>query len=77
MARNERVVHLDDLVLRRTLMGLLGEVNRPLLEELAAIVSPVLHWSLQDAAAEVDRTAQILQKAHGVTITGTRMTVPS
>jgi len=68
MARNERVVHLDDLVLRRTLMGLLGEVNRPLLEELAAIVSPVLHWSLQDAAAEVDRTAQILQKVHGVKI---------
>jgi glycerol-3-phosphate dehydrogenase len=66
MALNERVVHLDDLVLRRTLMGLLGEVNQPLLEELAAIVSPALEWPEQVAAAEVDRTIQLLEKVHGV-----------
>jgi glycerol-3-phosphate dehydrogenase len=66
MALNERVVHLDDLVLRRTLMGLLGQVNRPLLEELAAVVSPVLEWSQQDAAAEVERTAELLERVHGV-----------
>jgi len=39
----------------------------PLLEELAAIVAPVLKWSKQDAAAEVERTIQILEKVHGVT----------
>ena len=66
MALNERVVHLDDLVLRRTLMSLLGEVNRPLLVELATIVSPVLQWPQQKAAAEIDRTVQILEKVHGV-----------
>jgi glycerol-3-phosphate dehydrogenase len=67
MARYERVVHLDDLILRRTLMGLLGEVNGPLLEELASIVAPVLGWSEQEAAAEVERTIQLLEKVHGVT----------
>jgi glycerol-3-phosphate dehydrogenase len=67
MARYERVVHLDDLILRRTLMGLLGEVNGTLLEELAGIVAPVLGWSEQEAAAEVERTIQLLEKAHGVT----------
>jgi len=66
MARYERVVHLDDLILRRTLMGLLGEVNGPLLEELAAIVSPVLEWSEQQAADEVERTIELLEKVHGV-----------
>ena len=66
MALDERVVHLDDLVLRRTLMGLLGEVSLPLLEELATIVSPVLQWSQQGAAAEVERTIQLLEKVHGV-----------
>jgi glycerol-3-phosphate dehydrogenase len=66
IARYERVVHLDDLILRRTLMALLGEVNGPLLEELAAIVAPVLGWSKQEAAAEVERTIQLLEKAHGV-----------
>jgi glycerol-3-phosphate dehydrogenase len=67
ITRYERVVHLDDLILRRTLMALLGEVNGPLLEELAAIVAPVLEWSEQDAAAEVERTIQRLEQVHGVT----------
>jgi glycerol-3-phosphate dehydrogenase len=66
MALNERVVHLEDLILRRTLMGLLGEVSGSLLEELAAIVSPILGWSEQDAAAEVERTIRLLEKVHGV-----------
>jgi glycerol-3-phosphate dehydrogenase len=66
MALHERVVHLDDLILRRTMMALLGQVNGPLLEELAAIVSPVLGWSTGDAAAEVARTSQLLERVHGV-----------
>jgi glycerol-3-phosphate dehydrogenase len=66
LARHERIIQLDDLVLRRTLMALLGQVNRPLLEELAAIVSPVLQWSQQDAAAEVERTIELLERVHGV-----------
>jgi glycerol-3-phosphate dehydrogenase len=68
MARNERVVHLDDLILRRTLMGMLGEVSFPLLKELATIVSPVLGWSQQDADAEVERTVELLKRVHGVTL---------
>jgi glycerol-3-phosphate dehydrogenase len=66
IARHERVVHLDDLILRRTLMGMLGEVTLPLLEELAATVAPVLGWSQSDAAAEVKRTAELLKRVHGV-----------
>jgi glycerol-3-phosphate dehydrogenase len=68
MARHERVVHLDDLILRRTLMGLLGQVSFPLLKELATIISPALAWSQQDADAEVERTAQLLLRVHGVTL---------
>jgi glycerol-3-phosphate dehydrogenase len=66
IALHERVVHLDDLILRRTLIGLLGQATLPLLEELAAILSPVLHWSARDAAAEVERTTQLLETVHGV-----------
>jgi len=68
IAGRERVVHLDDLILRRTLIGMLGEASIPLLEELATIVSPVLGWSQQDAAAEVERTVQLLLRVHGVTL---------
>jgi glycerol-3-phosphate dehydrogenase len=66
MALNERVVHLDDVVLRRTLMGLLGQATRPLLEELAAVMAPVLGWSRADADSEVERTVQLLERVHGV-----------
>jgi len=65
MALHERVVHLDDLILRRTLMALLGQVNGPLLEELAAVVSPVLGWSPKDAAAEVERTINYWKGSRG------------
>jgi glycerol-3-phosphate dehydrogenase len=65
LALNERVKHLDDLIMRRTTMGILGEVNGPLLEELAAVVSPALGWSEHQAAAEIERTVELLQKAHG------------
>ena len=66
MARNERVVHLDDIILRRTLMCMLGEVSLALLEELATIISPVLEWSHEEKEAEVKRTVQLLQRVHGV-----------
>ena len=67
IARNERVLHLDDIILRRTLIGLLGEATRPVIEELAAVVAPVLHWPPQTAAAEVARTIHLLQSVHGMT----------
>jgi glycerol-3-phosphate dehydrogenase len=70
IARNERVLHLDDILLRRTLIGLLGEATRPVILELAAIVAPVLHWPPQTAAAEVARTIHLLEKVHGMSFTG-------
>jgi glycerol-3-phosphate dehydrogenase len=66
IARHERMVHLDDLILRRTLMGILGEITLPLVEELAAVVSPVLEWSQQVAGDEVKRTVELLKRVHGV-----------
>jgi glycerol-3-phosphate dehydrogenase len=66
IALNERVVHLDDLIMRRTLIGILGELTLPLLKELAAVVSFILHWPEQKTATEIERTIQLFKKAHGV-----------
>jgi glycerol-3-phosphate dehydrogenase len=66
MAINERVVHLDDLIMRRTRIGILGELTLPLLEELAAVVAPVLSWPDEKATAEIERTVQLFKKVHGV-----------
>lgn len=68
LATYERVVHLDDLILRRTLMGILGELDGDLLEELAHVVAPVLNWSPDQTQAEIERTKQIFRMIHGVNI---------
>jgi glycerol-3-phosphate dehydrogenase len=66
MALNERVFHLDDLIMRRTLIGILGELSLPLLKELAAVVSLVLQWPEEKTVAEIDRIVRIFRKVHGV-----------
>jgi glycerol-3-phosphate dehydrogenase len=68
LARHERVVHLDDLILRRTLMGMLGEINLLLLKELAVIISTVIEWSPEESEAEVERTVKLLRRVHGVNL---------
>jgi glycerol-3-phosphate dehydrogenase len=68
IALNERVVHIDDLIMRRTMIGILGELTLPLLKELAIIVAQVQQWPEQKIAAEIERTIQLFKKVHGVTL---------
>jgi glycerol-3-phosphate dehydrogenase len=68
LAEKEKVVHLDDLILRRSLMAYLGHLNRPLVEELAGIVAEILGWNKEQTLAEVARTIQILRDQHGVSL---------
>ena len=66
--RNERVCHLDDLLLRRTAVALLGELNAALLEELLAKFGEVHGWPAEKLAAERERTIEILRDRHRVEI---------
>ncbi len=66
MAKREKIVHLDDLVLRRTLQAYLGQLTRPLLEELADALSEILGWDDAQKKTEVTRTLEILADRHGV-----------
>jgi glycerol-3-phosphate dehydrogenase len=69
MASQESIVHLDDLILRRTIMALLGQLSLDLLEELAVVLAPVLEWSQERTQQEIARTAKLLSKVHGVKLT--------
>ncbi len=62
-AKNEAVVHLDDLLLRRVRMGLLIE-NGGLdqIEKIRTLVQAPLGWSDAHWKAEVDRYQQIWQE---------------
>jgi glycerol-3-phosphate dehydrogenase len=69
LATSESVVHLVDVVLRRTNHAFTGDVSLPLLRELAEIVGGVLGWSDATAAAEVRATTDELSVLHGIQLT--------
>jgi glycerol-3-phosphate dehydrogenase len=66
LVEREKIVHLDDLILRRSMLGMLGFVTGEMLLELAEILSGVSGWSEQQAEDEARRTAEILRIRHGV-----------
>jgi glycerol-3-phosphate dehydrogenase len=66
MAKREKIVHLDDLLLRRTLLAYLGQLTRPLVEELADDLGEALGWDESRKKAEIARTLEILLDRHQV-----------
>lgn len=66
LVTQEKAVHVEDLLLRRSTLAWLGEVNRPLVEELAEIMGTCLGWSGAQVKAEVERTVNVLRDMHGV-----------
>jgi len=61
IVRHEGVIHPEDLVLRRTVLALIGDLTPELLQELVAIMAPLRGWSEDDIRRETDRTVDILQ----------------
>lgn len=68
LAQEEKVVHLDDLILRRSLMAFLGQLKGPLLNELVGIIGDTLEWDETQKQAEITRTLTILRKRHNLFI---------
>ncbi|MBN1264724.1 MAG: glycerol-3-phosphate dehydrogenase/oxidase [Anaerolineales bacterium] len=66
LVRTEKTVHLDDFLLRRSLIAWLGKVNSPLLEELAVIFGGEFGWSPEVCSTEIERAKAILAEKHGV-----------
>ena len=66
LAQNEKVIHLDDLVLRRTMIAMLGRLTRDALIEINDILGETLGWSMEQKNAEVKRTLRLLADRHGV-----------
>ena len=66
LAKREWIIHLDDLLLRRTLLAYLGQLTRPLVEELANALGESLGWDGLRKKTEVARALEILADRHGV-----------
>ncbi len=66
LADREKVCRLDDLLLRRTILGMYGHLSYPLIEEVAAIVGSVRGWEEATTRENVERTVDLLAARHGV-----------
>lgn len=68
LCRREKVVHLDDFLLRRTSIGWLGLVDEPSLKEIGDLVGKTLDWGNDKTEKEVERVKELFSKNHGVRI---------
>ncbi|MFQ6756485.1 glycerol-3-phosphate dehydrogenase/oxidase [Cereibacter sphaeroides] len=64
ICRTERVVRLEDIFLRRTLMGFEGLASREILAEVGAVAARTLDWDGPRLAEEIARTGSLLQERH-------------
>ncbi len=69
IARQEMVVHLSDIVFRRTTMAIEGLLTIQGLREIGAIAANALQWDAQRLAKEIDDVVASLAKFHGQTLT--------
>ena len=74
LARTEQIVHLDDLLKRRTSIAFRGHLTSELLEELAAVLATELGWSDETRADEIARAIRILRDAHRIELGATGLT---
>jgi glycerol-3-phosphate dehydrogenase len=66
LVQYEKVRHLDDIVLRRTMLAMLGQLTKDSIVELAEILGESLGWDAEQKNAEAARTLRLLSDRHGV-----------
>lgn len=66
LLKNEKVEHLDDLLIRRSTIAWLGLVSNDVIEEMADLLAHEKGWSDPQRTAEINRTKKILEEYHGI-----------
>lgn len=68
LVETEKAIHLDDILIRRSTLAWLGNVNHAVIDEFAGIMAKVSGWGAIEKKKEIDRTIDILREFHGVEI---------
>jgi glycerol-3-phosphate dehydrogenase len=66
LAQHEKICHLDDLLLRRSMLAMLGRLTGETINELARALGNALGWNEERKTAQVARALLILEDKHGV-----------
>lgn len=70
LATREKCIHLDDLLLRRSMLAKLGRLSPALIVEIGEVAGDALQWSGSERRAEIDRALAVLADRHGVVFEG-------
>ena len=62
----EDVIHLDDLLLRRTMLAKLGKLSPDSIREIASLCAKILNWPNQRTSEEIDRFTNLLKLKHKI-----------
>lgn len=68
LAATENVVHLDDLLLRRTSIAFVGGLTESRVRAAAEAIAPALEWDSLHATFEIERTIALLRDAHRIDV---------
>jgi glycerol-3-phosphate dehydrogenase len=66
IAKNEKIVHLDDFLLRRSMLAKLGLLSLELINEIANVIGSGLEWPPERKDEEIERSLELLRERHGV-----------
>ncbi|MCC6614972.1 MAG: glycerol-3-phosphate dehydrogenase/oxidase [Anaerolineae bacterium] len=66
IAEYEKPAHLDDFVVRRTVIGLRGLIDAASLRAIAEAAAGLMGWSPEQTQQEIERAVTILTRDHGV-----------
>jgi glycerol-3-phosphate dehydrogenase len=66
LVQSEKALHLDDILLRRTMLAMLGRLTRDGVEEIADAMSAALGWKVEQKTVEVERVLRLLADRHRV-----------
>jgi glycerol-3-phosphate dehydrogenase len=66
LAQYEKIIHLDDLLLRRSMLAMLGRLTHKAVEELADALGESLSWQADRKETELQRTFEILANRHAL-----------
>ena len=66
--QDNKVIHLDDFLLRRSLIAMEGKITNEVIRELSKIFQAELSWDETGRLDEINRLFDLLQKKHNFTV---------